>query len=166
MKRENTSEFTPAPVVGRRHVKERFPQVFRALHADLCAYPGGMSGLAVQLDKNPVVFCNKFNPNYRDATPTIEDVLESIEQGGARRGATALALLAGLVAVDLPLADAAPTAVVPAFLALIKQCGELMSEVAQDIADGRLDADERERCGAQLDALLPVVVQMRALVRS
>jgi hypothetical protein len=163
MKREISSSFTPAI---RVHVKHRFASVFRALHGDAKRHADGISGLAVQLGKNPVVMCNKLNPDYLDSTPTAEDLLEVIEQAGARSAVQAIAQLVGLAAVELPPTDAAPTAVVPAFLELIRQCGSLMAEAAQDLADGRLDADERLRCAALLDALLPSVVQMRALVRS
>jgi hypothetical protein len=148
------------------HPKEQFRAVFRAMHADLRHWPGGTTAVAEQLGKHAGVLCNKFNPDCLDHAPTLHDWLQVMELIGAKRAASALALLVGQVAVDVPPAEDLPVDVVLAFLDVVQKAGALMSEAASDLADGRLDAQERERAAVVLDALLGAAMQMRALLRS
>ena len=164
MKRQKSDLLTPS--VAKLHVKELFRGVFVALRADMKHRDGGASAVADECGFNAVVLNHKLSPDYRDDTPTLEQFLTVIERGECKRAVAAVAALVGQAAIDVPAGDVCPKSVIAAFMALLAQAGKLTAQGATDLADGRLDAAERERQAAMLDELIPAAVQYRAVLRS
>lgn len=151
---------------GVNHPKVRYRAVFAALHAEAKRSPGGISGLALAIGRNPHSFSNKLNPMCLDSEPTVADLLESIEHLQCRRTSTAIALLADCVSVPVDtLPSDGPHNVVASFLKLAKDAGNCTGQIAAALGDGRIDRHERDECGELIDALITAAVAMRAVVR-
>lgn len=159
MKHEFGSQIT-----SEQHPKVLFPGVFKSLHREAMQYPGGITGLAHDLGKNPTVVANKLNPNNLGSEPTCRDFLQVIDQISAKRTVNAVAMLAGSVAVPIhALSDSTPRDVFGAFLCVVGQAGHFNSYTAEAIKDG-LDHMERIEAGELLDNLIAAAVAMRAVV--
>lgn len=147
------------------HVKTRYRPVFVAWHGAARRHPGGVTELAHQAGRSPIVLANRINPNCYDHVPTVEDLLFCIESMQAVDVVAAIALLVQRVTVPLPDVPRAPREVVRAFMELAKRAGDATALAADALGDGRLDADERERLAPLLDALLQATVEFAAVVR-
>lgn len=83
-----------------QHVKDKYRTVFTALRTELKGI-GGLDQLAAHLGKSYGTVANKFNPDYQNSEPTLEDFLEALEFANASRTVNVLASLVGHVTIPV-----------------------------------------------------------------
>lgn len=152
--------------VNRPNVKERHRTFFVALHNAMIRSPGGISHVARLQGRNVHAMSNAYNPNSMDAMPTVESLLDTIEQVQPVQALDVLNLACGRTSVAVEAAPRSPAETVKLFLALVKQAGAASAAAADALADGRLDAHEREALITLLDALITAAVEFQAVARS
>lgn len=156
MSGENRAAFT----ADDENPKCRFRAVFVALHGSAKRYPGGISALAAELGVSAVGLADRLHPDHLDKMPSLREFLGVYERSRSASAANSFALVVDRTTVPVMTGEAAP-AVMAAFVDLARRASEAVAGVAEGLADGRLDADERARLAPLFDDLIAVGVAFR-----
>lgn len=140
--------------VHAERLKTHHAALMRALHAEIRRHPGGYSEIAAATERPVQVLINMFNPNNQEAAPTADLLLDVLEIVQARRAVNVLAGALGMMLAPIPgdAADAMSDAV--AFQQVVHEVGGVLSSGTSALADGRIDAREREDMLRELGELV------------
>lgn len=145
-------------------LKDRHAAVVRALHGECRRYPGGIVQVAKLLGVNAQRLTNQLNPNNIHDQPSMCDVLDIIE---AIRAVGAVRAIAASVEMDVVDDYASPAlSSQDGFRRVVKEFGDVLTEGALDLSDGRFDASERLRMIAELDQAITSAQALRAFLAS
>lgn len=146
-------------------LKTHHAAVIRTIHSEIKRAPGGFQALAQATGRNAQVLINAFNPASIDTAPALEAFLDAIEFVRAEGAVNAVAGLVDMVAISVEMADTTPVSDLQGFLRVSKEFGDVLKEGAEDLDNGRFDADERVRMIRELDEAIACAVRLRAMLR-
>ncbi|WP_148715029.1 phage regulatory CII family protein [Chitinolyticbacter meiyuanensis] len=124
-------------------------------------YHNGITGLAADMGKSPIILMNKLNPNNESNQLSLEEAAEITDRTQSSSVADALAALCGRVTVALPVASMGFLELSREFCRLTQECGEVGREIANAQAPEsewgeRISPAERRRIEQELRELLSV----------
>jgi hypothetical protein len=130
--------------VHAERLKTHHAALMRALHAEIRRHPGGYAQIAAETARPVQVLMNMFNPNNLDTAPPADLLLDVLEIVQARRAVNVLAGALGMMLAPIPGDDPASVSEALAFQNVVHEVGGVLSVGTQALADGRIDARERE----------------------
>jgi hypothetical protein len=125
-------------------------------------YPGGATALAPVLSKTPATLSHEVSPNYPTAKLGLADAVALSKWTGDRSVVNAFAAEMGCLVMLLPALPVGTDLIAEHTANLAREFGHLMTEVANGMADGAINANELvriEREGSELVAALQCLLQ-------
>ena len=139
------------------------------LHGVLLALPGGIADAARKIGRSPGILANKFSDAMPHYEVTAREALALADYAGTTAYAEAVCEHFGGTFLALPPGAPADDDVLDAYLAIIRQMGELSKEFTEARADGVIEPEEYNalqlRGHRTIAAVAHMLNELRALVR-
>ncbi|MFK7088664.1 phage regulatory CII family protein [Chromobacterium violaceum] len=107
----------------------RYSHITATAQAVAKSYHNGIAGLAVAMQKNPVILANKLNPNAEQNQLSLEEAAEITDRTQDPAIADALAALLGRITVPLPSGAPSLKELSREFCRLAAECGEVGQQI-------------------------------------
>ncbi|WP_176394257.1 phage regulatory CII family protein [Chromobacterium violaceum] len=107
----------------------RYSHITATAQAVAKSYHNGIAGLAVAMQKNPVILANKLNPNAEQNQLSLEEAAEITDRTQDPAIADALAALCNRITVALPSGELTLKELSRAFCQLAAECGDVGQEI-------------------------------------